>query len=106
MLIEPRRHFPERMFHRFLRAVTVRFRRQHDVTDMSAIAANRLIHPFRLNRERPHIVVRFPVDQQNRLLDLMRAQERRHLQVRLWSLPNRATLALKAEGRESAVISA
>src|SRR5207244_11681154 len=82
------------------------FIRQHDEPDGSAIAAHSLIHALRLNRKSAAVVVRLAVDQQNRRFQLVGVHERRHVEVRLWSFPQRALLALETERRQRASVRA
>ena len=80
--------------------------RQRDVSHGAAIAADCLVHTFRLNRKRTLIVVGFSVDQKYRLVDLVRKDKGRHFDVHLRCFPECASLALKTERRQGAVISA
>ncbi len=73
VLVEPCDHFPQRVFDGFSSDIAVRFMRKTDVSDCSAIAADRLVKSLALNRKRPRVVVICSVNQQDRNLDLSAA---------------------------------
>ncbi len=70
------------------------------------MALERHVHAFRLNRERARVVVELTVDQEQRLLDLVRVVKRRHLRVHIRRFPEGARFVLKTKRRQRAVVGA
>ena len=94
------------MLHRLSPDIAVGFIGQLHVAHDPAIPFDGLIHAFALDREGAGIVVRHAVNQQDRMLDLIRIHEWGNLQVHLRGFPQGAPLALEAERGQGAVISA
>ena len=86
--------------------VAVRLVGQGHVAHRRAVTLERHVEALRLNRERAAVVVGLAVDQQDRLVDLVRVVERRHVAVDLRHFPERALLVLEAERRQRAVVGA
>ncbi len=84
----------------------MRFRRKHHQTHRAAIAPNRRVQPFRLDRKRSGVVVRLAMNQKDRRLDLVREPEWRHAGVRIRRFPECSTLALEAKRSQRPVVSA
>ena len=80
------------------RRVAVRLVRERHVAHRRAVALERHVEPLGLDREGARVVVRLAVDQEDRLVDLVGVEERRHLAVDLGNLPERARLAWKPNG--------
>src|SRR5262245_41113870 len=106
VIIHPRDHLPQRVFDRFAGGVTVSFERQRHVADIAAVALERLIHPVALNRVRAGVVVGLAVNEQDRLLELVRMHKRRDFEIHLRRFPKRTALTLKPERGERAVVRA
>ena len=105
-LVGPVQHLGDGVQHRLARGVAVRLVRQGDVADRGAVALERHVEAFRLNRERAAVVIRLAVNQQDGLVDLVRVIERRHRGVDVRHLPERALLVLESERGQGAVVGA
>src|SRR5215813_12012989 len=102
----PRNHFVKYVFDRFAGSISMRLIGEHDQPHGSAVAANRLIHTFRLYRERAAVIVGFAVDEQERGLQFIGVHKWGHVEVCFRSFPECALLALKTEWGERAIVSA
>ena len=84
----------------------MRFVGQHHQACVAAQALDRGEHALALHWEGAGVVVLFAMDQQQRVLDLVRVVERRHRTVDLGCLPEIAFLGLETERGERAVVGA
>src|SRR5690554_3440204 len=75
-------------------------------TSSSAVSLDRIVQTFRLDRERPRILIVHPVNEQNRCFDLVRIRKRRHAVIDFGRLPVRPAFILETEGRKRTVVSA
>ena len=78
--------------------VAVALVRQQHQTGRAAVPLDGLEQTLRLDRKGAGVVVLLAVDEEKRLVDLVRARERRDARVDIGRLPVRAALGLEAEG--------
>ena len=106
VFIQPPDRLGVRVQDRLAGLIPVAFVWQHDQPGRAAIALDGLVHPLGLDWERPGIVVGFPVNQQQRLIDSVGMAERRDSQVNIGCLPKRASLGLEPKRGQSSVVGA
>src|SRR5215204_5791762 len=76
------------------------------VADGRTMTLQRHVEALGLNREGTGVVVGFAVDQQDRFVDLVGVEERRHPAVDLGNLPEGTALRLESEGRQRSIVGA
>src|SRR5438552_2458188 len=94
------------MLYRFASRVAMRFERKHDQPDRAARSANGRIHALGLDWERAGVVVSFTMDQEYRRLNIVSVEKRRDLEIKFRRFPENPALALEAERRKCAIVSA
>src|SRR5262245_47369700 len=106
MFVKPSNHLVQSVLDRLAGLVAMRFMGQSYVADLAAVATNGVVQPFALNGKCARIVVGLAVNEENWLIDLLCDHQRRHSEIDIRGLPQRATLVLKSEWSERAVVGA